>query len=109
MLKKEYIERNALIAEYDRVHIGTPGGARKLMVEAPTADVVEVKHGEWKGESLTCSVCDDGNDGLTNEEAKAYENECRAEAMLKAELRRLYNYGSFWDDDTYSHPIKYQK
>ena len=23
----------------------------------PTADVVEVKHGEWKGESLTCSVC----------------------------------------------------
>lgn len=55
------------------------------------------------------TVCDDGNDGLTNEEAKAYENECRAEAMLKAELRRLFNYGSFWDDDTYSHPIEYQK
>ena len=54
------------------------------------------------------SVCDDGNDGLTNEEAKAYENECRAEAMLKAELRRLFNYGSF-GDDTYSHPIEYQK
>lgn len=39
---KEYIERNALIAEYDRVHIGPAGGARKLMVDAPTADVVEV-------------------------------------------------------------------
>lgn len=39
---KEYIEREALIAEYDRVHIGAPGGARKLMVDAPIADVVEV-------------------------------------------------------------------
>ena len=42
MAEKEYIERNALIAEYDRVHIGPAGGARKLMVDAPTADVVEV-------------------------------------------------------------------
>lgn len=41
-MAKEYIERNALIAEYDRVHVGAPGGARKLMVEAPAADVVEV-------------------------------------------------------------------
>lgn len=40
MADKEYIERNALIAEYDRVHIGAPGGARKLMVDAPAADVV---------------------------------------------------------------------
>ena len=46
-MAKEYIERNALIAEYDRVHIGPPGGARKLMEDAPAADVVEVKHGEW--------------------------------------------------------------
>lgn len=38
----EYINREALIAEYDRVHIGVAGGARKLMVEAPSADVVEV-------------------------------------------------------------------
>ena len=38
-----YIDADALIAEYDRVHIGPPGGARKLMEEAPTADVAEVK------------------------------------------------------------------
>lgn len=38
----EYIEREALIAEYDRVHIGEAGGARKLMVEAPACDVVGV-------------------------------------------------------------------
>ena len=36
----EYIEREALIAEYDRVHIGAAGGARKLMAEAPAVDVV---------------------------------------------------------------------
>lgn len=41
-MAKEYIERGALIAEYDRVHVGAPGGARKLMVDAPAADVVEV-------------------------------------------------------------------
>lgn len=63
MAEKEYIERNALIAEYDRVHIGPAGGARKLMVDAPTADVAEVKHGEWRGKPIAgysdikCSVC----------------------------------------------------
>ena len=39
---KEYIDREALIEEYDRVHQGPAGGARKLMVDAPAADVVEV-------------------------------------------------------------------
>lgn len=38
----EYIKREALIAEYDRVHQGPAGGARKLMVDAPACDVVEV-------------------------------------------------------------------
>ncbi len=42
-----YVDVEKLIAEYDRVHIGAAGGARKLMEEAPTADVQEVKHGEW--------------------------------------------------------------
>ena len=38
----DYIDREKLIAEYDRVHIGAPGGARKLMVDAPAEDVVPV-------------------------------------------------------------------
>lgn len=29
------INREDLIAEYDRVHVGPPGGARKLMEDAP--------------------------------------------------------------------------
>ena len=36
----DLIRRKALIAEYDRVHIGPPGGARKLMEEAPAVDAV---------------------------------------------------------------------
>ena len=43
----DLISRKALIAEYDRVHIGPPGGARKLMEDAPTVDAVEVVHGRW--------------------------------------------------------------
>jgi hypothetical protein len=42
-----YVDVEKLIAECDRVHIGAAGGARKLMEEAPTADVQEVKHGRW--------------------------------------------------------------
>lgn len=55
----EYINREALIAEYDRVHKGPAGGARKLMIEAPAADVIEVVHGRWiEGKTLEkCSVC----------------------------------------------------
>ena len=44
----EYIDREKLIVEYDRVHIGVAGGARKLMVDAPAEDVVPV---------VKCSQC----------------------------------------------------
>ena len=40
--EKQLIDANALIAEYDRVHIGEPGKARKLIKAAPTVDAVEV-------------------------------------------------------------------
>ena len=40
--EKRLIDANALIAEYDRIHIGEPGKARKLMEDAPTIDAVEV-------------------------------------------------------------------
>ena len=40
--EKRLIDANALIAEYDRVHIGEPGKARKLMKDAHTVDAVEV-------------------------------------------------------------------
>jgi hypothetical protein len=40
----DLISRKALIAEYDRVHIGAPGGARKLMEDAPTVDAISLKY-----------------------------------------------------------------
>ena len=38
----DLISRAALLAEYDRVHVGAAGGARKLIAEAPAVDAVEV-------------------------------------------------------------------
>ena len=68
-----YTDIDKLIAEYDRVHVGPAGGARKLMVEAPIADVVpraveagysKQSEGEWLVEKfkngdmfINCSVC----------------------------------------------------
>lgn len=40
-MANDLISRNALLAEYDRVHIGEPGKARKLIENAPTIDAVE--------------------------------------------------------------------
>ena len=70
-----YIDVDELIAEYDRVHIGVAGGARKLMVDAPTADVQEVKHGEWLSRCGTgqyddyyCSLCGMCEEGTRNKD-----------------------------------------
>ena len=40
--EKRLIDANALIAEYDRVHVGEPSNARKLIVDAPTVEAVEI-------------------------------------------------------------------
>lgn len=43
----DLISRKALLAEYDRVHVGEPGMARKLIEDAPTVDAEPVRHGRW--------------------------------------------------------------
>ena len=59
--EKRLIYREDLIAEYDRVHIGPPGGARKLMEDAVAVDAVEVVHGRWKAypdfRRIICTNC----------------------------------------------------
>ena len=40
--EKRLIDANALIVEYDRLHIGEPGKARKLIEDAPTVEAVEI-------------------------------------------------------------------
>ena len=52
-----YIDADKLIAEYDRVHIGPAGGARKLMVDAPTADVVPRGEYDELVYKLECFLC----------------------------------------------------
>lgn len=67
----EYIEREPLLAEYDREHEGPPGRARELIANAPAADVAPARHGKWvkaKGRWVTpggdpvweCSECGKG-------------------------------------------------
>ena len=71
----EYIKRQGLLDAYDAAHKGPPGGARKLIAEAPAEDVVPVVHGRWEvymdGKYLMCSACkasfwDETGDGGTN-------------------------------------------
>lgn len=59
----ELISRAYVLAEYDRQHKGPPGGARKIMEDAPAVDAVPVVHGRWvpskyKG-FCECSECHD--------------------------------------------------
>ena len=58
----EYISRQYLLGEYDRQHQGPPGGARKIIAEAPAEDVVPVRHGMWLpivsyNNTYKCSEC----------------------------------------------------
>ena len=63
-MMNDLISRKALITEYDRVHIGPPGGARKLMKDAPTVDAVILpceigdmvhrKDGSWNVVGFEC-------------------------------------------------------
>lgn len=40
MDKNDLISRAYVLAEYDRQHQGPPGGARKIMEEAPAVDAI---------------------------------------------------------------------
>lgn len=56
-MNNDLISRKALIEAYDKAHKGPPGGARKLMEEAPGVDAAPVVQGRW-----TC----DSEDGFEN-------------------------------------------
>jgi DNA-directed RNA polymerase subunit RPC12/RpoP len=56
---KELIDKlkHACIAKYPLSYIDGILAFVKEIRDMPTADVVEVVHGEWINEELTCSVC----------------------------------------------------
>jgi len=74
MAEREYIEREKVLAEYDRQHNGPPGGARKIIETFPAADVRPVVRGKWTlfarrgiyGVMYECSACHAKYDGITN-------------------------------------------
>ena len=72
----DLIYREALLAEYDKHHVGAPGMARKLIADAPTIDAVPVVHGRWvhtdmaawwfgKDECSECQYHDDERNDLS--------------------------------------------
>ena len=90
----EYIDREKLIAEYDRVHVGAAGGARKLMVDAPAEDVAPVVH--WisvkdrlpEAEKEVLVLCKASY-------GKGYRYQCIAFYEPRGMLREQSDYG--WD------------
>lgn len=78
MSKKEYIERGAVLktppftkyggdsSEYAEGYLDCIEEARNAVNDAPAADVVEVRHGEWIESThwgewyYDCPFCDDG-------------------------------------------------
>lgn len=62
----DLISRKALLAEYDRVHVGPPGGARKLIKDAPRVDAVDFPH--WATERAYKNGYEQGkNDALAKD------------------------------------------
>ena len=58
-MNDDLISRAALLAAYDAAHKGPPGGARKLIEEAPGVDAAPVVHGRWIEvyTDIACSHC----------------------------------------------------
>ena len=58
----DFVSRQWLIDEYHRRHEGPPGGALKMIEEAPAADVEPVRHGRWihvpGKQTRICSRCE---------------------------------------------------
>ena len=66
----DLVRRSELLEAYDKAHVGPPGGARKLIEEAPAVEAVPVVNGRWIywcGEPLwkECSVCSNTINSIT--------------------------------------------
>ncbi len=78
----EYIERNALIAEFKRLTLGENSLVERLFADGvyavietfPAADVVEVRHGRWVNENKNPVPWDECNSKCPSH--SAYCSEC---------------------------------
>lgn len=91
-----FIDADKLIAEYDRIHVGPPGGARKLMEDAPTADVVPREIVETMHKTIERLEAE--KDALIKNYAecqKAYAREIFAEIKRRCANVSRIEYGGF--------------
>lgn len=81
----DLISRAYVLAEYDRQHKGPPGGARKIMEEAPAVDAVPVVHGLWKGYNVPhwTKRYDDNGDPEYKYHAEYVCSICRRRTIIK--------------------------
>lgn len=84
----DLIDRDALIAEYDRVHVGAPGGARKLMQDAPAVN-------RWI--SLEYALPEKDKSYITYSETTKYYN--HNELPEDTRINILYFNGEEWYDE----------
>ena len=72
-MKDDLISKQALLAEYDRLHVGEPGRARKMIEDAPSAqsELCEYyalcRHGrdesKLRARLKFCEYCNEDSDG----------------------------------------------
>lgn len=83
--EKRLIDANALIAEYDRVHIGEPGKARKLIEDAPTVEAVEI---------VRCRDCKYYYDHGANRDYYCHRSKCGKQVFdIKSKADDFCSYG----------------
>lgn len=83
--EKRLIDANALIAEYDRVHIGEPGKARKLIEDAPTVEAVEI---------VRCRDCKYYYDHGANRDCCCHRSKCGKQVFyIKFKADDFCSYG----------------
>ena len=85
----EYIEREALLAAYDAAHEGAPGRARKLIAEAPVADVAPV---------VRCWECKHFREN-TDRHGGVHMNCIKSNHIPKVEAEHFCSYGERKDGD----------
>lgn len=94
----EYIDREALVAKFDRMGLGEHSfiekvfsdGVRTIIAEMPAADVVPMVHGRWISDgdgyhwTYNCSICA-WEDGYPFNERHNYCPNCGAKMNLEEE------------------------
>ena len=66
----DLISRSYVLAEYDRQHQGPPGGARRIIEDAPAVDAVPVVHGRWIETTIPANTT--GHGGVGQDKKKGW-------------------------------------